>query len=183
MKTIYTVKSPHKRALWLICPAFTATGHIRRNTLTIRQLFTTAQNPNFRPVTTRHHHHRTMIIPRPLLRSPLLRSASLLCPCTIRPVIVSPILSFLRTKVTINQILRGSRVPPKKKRVKKPEAPDLKQSPFKKAVVQKVFIVKPKVRPPSLPPVPQTAVSNVSSRLAWEVCLFCLRSMCSRYLQ
>ena len=103
-----------------------------------------------------------MIIPRPLLRSPLLRSASLLCPCTIRPATVSPILSFLRTKVTINQILRGSRVPPKKKRVKKPEAPDLKQSPFKKAVVQKVFIVKPKVRPPSLPPVPQAKAAQCS---------------------
>jgi hypothetical protein len=87
-----------------------------------------------------------MLIPRRLIQSPLLQQRlPLLCNCTIKPLSASPILSLLRTKCTVNQILRGCRIPPRYKRVKKPEAPDLKQSPFKKAVVQKVFIVKPKV--------------------------------------
>ena len=91
-----------------------------------------------------------MLLPRPLLPSLspsfLLPSSSPLTRYSLS-VHASPILQFLRTKVTINQILRGGRVPPKYKRVKKPEAPDLHANPFKKAVVQKVFIVKPKVRP------------------------------------
>jgi hypothetical protein len=75
-----------------------------------------------------------MLLPRPLLR-----------PLVLRKCLFPPIPSLIRTKTTINQVLRGSRNPPKRKRVQKSESPDLKANPYKKAVVQKVFIVKPKV--------------------------------------
>jgi hypothetical protein len=135
---------------------------IRINTLNAQLFHPTAQNrifarlPRRRPQQAAH----TMLIPRSLLlRSPLLqqlpRSQLCHCPTTLTPHLSasssspSPILSFCRTKVTISQILRGARKPPQRKRIEKPEAPDLKRNPFKKAVVQKIFIVKPKV---PLPP-------------------------------
>jgi hypothetical protein len=86
-----------------------------------------------------------MLIPQPLLRSPLLRlhlPSPFQSSLSLKP---SPILQFIRPKLTINQILRGGRIPPKHKRKAKSEGPDLKSNPFKKAVVQKVYIVKPKV--------------------------------------
>lgn len=74
------------------------------------------------------------LFPRHLYISPSLQS--------FKPF---PLMSFVRSKQTINQILRGGRIPPKQKRNRKSESPDLKQNPFKKAVIQKVYIVKPKV--------------------------------------
>jgi hypothetical protein len=78
-----------------------------------------------------------MFLPGPLLRRSLLHH------CVTRPFSFLP--SSIRTKATINQVLRGCRTPPKSKRIQKSESPDLKQNPYKKAVVQKVYIVKPKV--------------------------------------
>ena len=87
-----------------------------------------------------------MLLPRPFLRrssSFLFNSLPQLHP---RPPqsLIAPNLQ-IRTKLTISQILRGGRIPPKRKQIHKSESPDLKQNPFKKAVVQKVYIVKPKV--------------------------------------
>src|SRR5271170_974390 len=91
-----------------------------------------------------------MLIPRPLLRPSILRyplSLPLFPSQSIQSIPLHPALS--RSKITINQILRGNRIPPKSKRTKRSEGPDLKRNPFKKAVVQKVYIVKPKVPLPS----------------------------------
>src|SRR5271154_3810217 len=108
-----------------------------------------------------------MLIPRPLLRPSILRyplSLPLFPSQSIQsiplPLPLSPSHStqsippplhprLSRSKITINQILRGNRIPPKSKRTKRSEGPDLKRNPFKKAVVQKVYIVKPKVPLPS----------------------------------
>lgn len=57
----------------------------------------------------------------------------------------------------------------------------MKQSPFKKAVVQKVFIVKPKVRPPSLPPVSQAKAAQCSLFGLLGEC-FAYRSICLQML-
>jgi hypothetical protein len=90
----------------------------------------------------------TMLLPRPRLR-PSLFFNSLFNPLSFypRPLQSVSLFPFLtRSKYTINQILRGGRIPPKHKRTQKPEGPDLKQNPFKKAVVQKVYNVNPKVQ-------------------------------------
>ena len=85
-----------------------------------------------------------MLLPRPPLRPSLLFNSLSFHPRPPQSISLLPFLT--RSKYTINQILRGGRIPPKHKRTQKPEGPDLKQNPFKKAVVQKVYIVKPKVQ-------------------------------------
>jgi len=83
------------------------------------------------------------IFSRPLLRAVLSSTRPHLHP--YRPSLVPSIPVLTRPKTTLGQTLRGSRIPPKRKRIKKSESPDLNHNPFKKAVVQKVYITKPKV--------------------------------------
>ena len=83
-----------------------------------------------------------MLLPRPLLRAQISFQSILRSP---HPPLALPTFLQCRSKVTIGQILRGARIPPKSKRLRKSEAPDLKGCPLKKAVIQKVYITKPKV--------------------------------------
>ena len=92
----------------------------------------------------------TLRFPQPLLRTRIPFLSTLrLSPSPSLPLLP---LQQCRNKVTIGQILRGARVPPKSKRIRKSEAPDLRGCPLKKAVIQKVYITKPKVSLQTLHP-------------------------------
>ena len=90
-----------------------------------------------------------MLPPRPLIR-PVTTCLRVVLPLNSvfpfpRHLLTSP---AVRQKCTVNQILRGARIPPKWKRIRRRESPDLLNNPFKKAVAQKVYTVSPKVQTP-----------------------------------
>ena len=93
-----------------------------------------------------------MLPPRPLIRpvTTCLRAVPSLNSIFrfSRPLLTS---LAIRQKCTVNQILRGARIPPKWKRIRRRESPDLLNNPFKKAVAQKVYTVPPKVQTSSTP--------------------------------